>query len=62
MWPGRWGGFSRKERILTNALALVLGGLILGIMAADLLFFGWDLHVFLGRKLLDLIDYIAFWR
>ena len=23
---------------------------------------GWQLHVFLGRKLIDLIEWMAFWR
>jgi hypothetical protein len=47
---------------MTDKIAIVLAILIVGIFAADLLFFGWDLHIFLGRKLVELTDYIAFWR
>lgn len=47
---------------MTNRLALFLALVIIGILAADLLYFGWDLHLFLGRKLADLIEYMAFWR
>ena len=47
---------------MTDKIALVLVLLIAAILAADLLVFGWDLHVFLGRKLMELTEYIAFWR
>lgn len=47
---------------MTNRIAIVLGLMILAVIAADLLVFGWDLHVFLGKKLAQLIEYIAFWR
>lgn len=47
---------------MTNKLAVVLGAIIFGVVALDLLIFGWDLHIFLGRKLGELSEYIAFWR
>lgn len=47
---------------MTNRLAIVLGALVLAVIAADLLIYGWDLHIFLGIKLVDLIEYLAFWR
>ncbi|EPX80200.1 hypothetical protein [Litoreibacter arenae] len=47
---------------MTNKLAIVLALIIGGILAADFFVFGWDLHIFLGRKLLALIEYMAFWR
>ena len=47
---------------MTNRLALILAILILGTIAADLLVFGWDLHVFLGKKFLEFTEYLAFWR
>lgn len=40
----------------------MLGGLILAIFAADLLFFHWGLPVFLGRKLSEFSEFLAFWR
>jgi len=47
---------------MTNKIAIALAILIGGIIAADLFVFGWDLHIFLGRKLMVLTEYIAFWR
>ena len=47
---------------MTNQLALILGFILVAIIAADLLVFGWDLHIFLGRKLDSLIEWMAFWR
>lgn len=47
---------------MTDKIAIALAILIGGILAADLLVFGWDLHIFLGRKLMVLTEYLAFWR
>ncbi len=47
---------------MTNKIAIALGLLILSIFALDQFVFGWDLLVFLGRKLSELIEYLAFWR
>lgn len=47
---------------MTNRLAILLACLVIGLFAADLLYFDWDLHVFLGRKFIEFIEYIAFWR
>ena len=46
---------------MTNRIALGLGAAILAFLALDFaLGFGWS--VFLGRKFLELIRLIAFWR
>lgn len=47
---------------MTNKLAIALALVIAVILALDWFVFGWDLHVFLGRKGVDLIEYLAFWR
>ncbi|MDJ0824523.1 MAG: hypothetical protein QNJ16_03355 [Rhodobacter sp.] len=47
---------------MTNTLALWLAALILGFLALDYFVLGWDVVIFLGRKLMELIEYIAFWR
>ena len=47
---------------MTDKIAIVLAVLICGILAADHFVFAWDLHIFLGRKLLQLTNYLAFWR
>ena len=47
---------------MTNKIAIFLGLAILLVVALDTFVFHWDLHIFIGRKLLDLISFIAFWR
>ncbi|MEL7092364.1 MAG: hypothetical protein AAFN94_11575 [Pseudomonadota bacterium] len=47
---------------MTNSIALVLGLLILGGIALDVMIFGTEHLIFLGKKLADLIEWLAFWR
>lgn len=47
---------------MTNTIALWLAVVIVAVFAADLLYFDWDLHIALGRQLLRLLDWVAFWR
>jgi hypothetical protein len=47
---------------MTNQLAIIIGLMILGTVAADLLYFGWDLHIFLFKKIGELTAWMAFWR
>jgi hypothetical protein len=47
---------------MTNRIAAVLGLFLLGLLLADVLIFGSEHIVFLAKKLLDLIDWMAFWR
>lgn len=47
---------------MTNKIAIVLAALIAAVLLADWFVFNWDLHIVLGRKLADLIEYLAFWR
>ena len=47
---------------MTNTIAIWIGAILLGLLAADLLYFGWDLHVTLGRQFLRLVNWLAFWR
>ncbi len=46
---------------MTNRIALGIGLAILAILALDWVF-GLGVFVFLGRRLLDLINLIAVWR
>lgn len=47
---------------MTNRLALILGLMILVAVIVDVLLVG-DTHlVFLGKKLAELIEWLAFWR
>lgn len=47
---------------MTNKIAIFLGLVILSVIALDFLVFHWDLHIFVGRKLVELIEVLAFWR
>jgi hypothetical protein len=47
---------------MTNRIAIVLGLILVGLALMDALLFGADHFVFLGRKMLELIEWMAFWR
>ena len=47
---------------MTNKIAIALGVVLLFVILLDVFVYGWDLHIFLGRKLVELIEYLAFWR
>ena len=47
---------------MTNQIALWLGALILGAVLLDVLVFGTEHLVFLGKKLYSFLDWLAFWR
>lgn len=47
---------------MTDTIALALGALILSAIAVDVVFFGTDHLLFLARKIMDLIEWMAFWR
>lgn len=47
---------------MTNRIALALGAMILLALGYDLLLNDMAGSLFLARKMLDLIDYLAFWR
>ena len=47
---------------MTNQLAIWLGILILGGLILDFALFGPEHFLFLGKKLYDFLDWLAFWR
>ena len=47
---------------MTNRIALVLGTGLVILIAVDLLVYGSDHMIFLGKKMADLIEWLAFWR
>ncbi|MEM9709126.1 MAG: hypothetical protein AAF871_10065 [Pseudomonadota bacterium] len=46
---------------MTNKTAIGLGLFILIFLAVSILT-GLDWHIFLARRFVDLVDYVAFWR
>lgn len=47
---------------MTTKIAIGLGLLIFALLAVDVALFGTNHLVFLGKKLFELIDWVAFWR
>ncbi|WP_172839507.1 hypothetical protein [Sulfitobacter alexandrii] len=47
---------------MTNRIALVLGLVIVAAIAVDVFYFGTEHLIYLGKKLFDLIEWMAFWR
>ena len=47
---------------MTNRIAIVFGALILIAVILDVLIYGNEHVIFLGKKMLEFIDWIAFWR
>lgn len=47
---------------MTNKFALIFGAMLVALFALDYLVFGWGLPVFLGQKLAETIEWMAFWR
>ncbi len=47
---------------MTNQIAIFLGALILIGLGVDYYYFDWSNTIFLARKLVDFIEWLAFWR
>jgi hypothetical protein len=47
---------------MTNRIALILGLLLLGAIVLDLFLVGTQHLIYLGKKLFELTEWMAFWR
>ena len=47
---------------MTNRSAFILGLIIVVAIAVDVSLYGSDHLVFLGKKLAELLEWLAFWR
>ncbi|MEL7114891.1 MAG: hypothetical protein AAGP08_04750 [Pseudomonadota bacterium] len=47
---------------MTNTLAILFAAVILAAVAADVFYYDGAYLLFLGRKFLDLLTWVAFWR
>lgn len=47
---------------MTNRIALWLGAILIAGILVDVVFFDAENLLFLSKKMLDLIDWVAFWR
>lgn len=47
---------------MDNKTATVLALIIIGLFVFDQAYLDWDIHLFLAREFLRLIEWVAFWR
>ena len=47
---------------MTNRIAFVLGLILIIAIVLDVMLFGTEHLIFLGKKLFELMEWIAFWR
>lgn len=47
---------------MTNRIAIVLGLILIGAITVDVMLYGADHVIFLGKKMADLLEWMAFWR
>ncbi len=47
---------------MNTPIALVLGSLLVGGLIVDTVMFGNEHLIFLMKKFLDLLEWVAFWR
>ena len=50
------------QSLMTNTIAFCLALLIIGFFTLDHVVLEWGVPTFLMRRLVELIDYLAFWR
>lgn len=71
MWPWQWAPWAKSLAItqhacheagVTNSIAITLGILIAAAIAADVIIFDSANLVFLGKKGIELLEWIAIWR
>ncbi|MDJ0820522.1 MAG: hypothetical protein QNJ09_01770 [Paracoccaceae bacterium] len=55
-------GATPEPHAMTNTIAIVLGLIIVAVIAVDYALFGSDHLIFLGKRMFELLDWIAFWR
>ena len=47
---------------MTNQIAIALGVMILAGLGVDAVYFDWTNSLFVARKFLELLEWLAFWR
>lgn len=47
---------------MTNSLAIFFGIVIAAFLCVDFVFFGFGNLLFLGQKMLELLEWLAIWR
>ena len=47
---------------MTNRIAIALALILIAAIVVDVVFYGTDHLIFLGKKMMELMEWIAFWR
>lgn len=47
---------------MTNRIALFLAIMLIGAMTADVMWYGTQHMIFLSKKMMELMEWMAFWR
>lgn len=47
---------------MTNSLAITIGLIVTALVSVDVLMYGTEHLLFLGKRLIELIEWLAFWR
>lgn len=47
---------------MNTPISLVLGFIVIGGLGVDMLIYGNEHLIFLSKKFLDLLEWVAFWR
>ncbi len=55
-------GANHSETVVTNRIAIFLGLFLIAAIVADIMLYGDEHVIFLGKKMFELIEWIAFWR
>lgn len=50
------------EEKMTNRIALILALIISAALLIDVIFYGTEHLLFLGKKLFEFLEWLAFWR
>ncbi len=51
-----------NNRAMTNRIALILGLILAALIAFDVVLHDGRTMIFLSKKLIELLEWIAFWR
>ena len=62
MCPCHIGAQLCESAPVTHRLAIILGLMLIAAVVIDGILFGTEHFIFLGKKLFELIEWMAFWR
>ena len=55
-------GRTNRSPSLTNRIAIALGLILIAAIVVDVMVYGTEHLIFLAKKMMELMEWIAFWR